>query len=173
MEIDNPLIAAAMDEHINTFETSSAGRLFDIMAAALGLRTYNTYEAECAIALENAAYDALRKGLTTYALPVTSDPAEMLYYIMKAKEKGTDVRELALGFHRMLSSWIIRECADIRDERADNNVCLSGGCFANRVLSEMCRVGLSTKGFHVYMNERIPSNDQGIAVGQAYILGLQ
>ena len=173
MEIDNPLIAAAMDEHINTFETSSAGRLFDIMAAALGLRTYNTYEAECAIALENAAYDALRKGLTTYALPVTSDPAEMLYYIMKAKEKGTDVRELALGFHRMLSSWIIRECADIRDERADSNVCLSGGCFANRVLSEMCRVGLSTKGFHVYMNERIPGNDQGIAVGQAYILGLQ
>jgi hydrogenase maturation protein HypF len=173
METDNPLIGVALDENINTFETSSAGRLFDIMAAALGLRTYNTYEAECAIALENAAYDALRKGLTTYALPVTSDPVEMLYYAVKARDKGIDVREIALGFHRMLSSWIIQCCKKIRDEKADNNVSLSGGCFANRVLSEMCRVGLATNGFHVYMNEQIPMNDQGIAVGQAYILSMQ
>ena len=173
MDIENPLIGVALDEDINTFETSSAGRLFDIMAAALGLRSYNTYEAECAIALENAAYDALRKGLTTYALPVTSDPVEMLYYAVKARDKGIDVREIALGFHRMLSSWIIRSCSKIREEKSDNNVCLSGGCFANRVLSEMCRVGLVTKGFHVYMNENVPMNDQGIAVGQAYILSLQ
>jgi len=34
-------------------------------------------------------------------------------------------------------------------------------------------VGLVTKGFHVYMNENVPMNDQGIAVGQAYILSLQ
>ena len=143
------------------------------MAAALDIRDYNTYEAECAVALENAARYALKHGLTTYALPVTGDPHELLYYIIKAKQKGMDVRELALGFHRALASWIIKECESIRDDRADNNVCLSGGCFANRVLSEMCRVGLTTKGFHVYMNERIPLNDQGIAVGQAYILALQ
>ncbi|MCR5748324.1 MAG: carbamoyltransferase HypF [Lachnospiraceae bacterium] len=173
MEIDNPLIAAAIDEHINTFETSSAGRLFDIMAAALGLRSYNTYESECATALENAAYDALRKGMTTYAMPVTSDPVEMLYYAMKAKDKGADVREIALGFHRSLSSWVIKECVAVRDEKADNNVCLSGGCFANRVLNDMCRIGLGTNGFQVYMNEKIPGNDQGIAVGQAYILSMQ
>ena len=97
----------------------------------------------------------------------------MLYYIMKAKQKGNDVRELALGFHRSLASWIIRECEAVRDDKADNNVCISGGCFANRVLSEMCRIGLTTKGFQVYMNERIPLNDQGIAAGQAYILALQ
>lgn len=172
-ETGDELVAAAIDEHINTIETSSAGRLFDIIAAALEIRSYNTYEAECAIALENAAKTALRKGLTTYALPVTGDPHEMLYYIMKAKQKGNDVRELALGFHRSLASWIIRECEAVRDDKADNNVCISGGCFANRVLSEMCRIGLTTKGFHVYMNERIPLNDQGIAAGQAYILALQ
>ncbi|MBQ9361022.1 MAG: carbamoyltransferase HypF [Lachnospiraceae bacterium] len=172
-EIDDQLVAAAIDEGINTFETSSAGRFFDITAAALGIRSYNTYEAECAIALENAARYALRHGLTTYALPVTGDPHELIYYIIKAKQKGMDVRELALGFHRSIASWIIKECEAIRDDKADNNVCLSGGCFANQVLSEMCRIGLTTKGFHVYMNERIPMNDQGIAVGQAYILALQ
>ena len=172
-DIGDEIVAAAIDEHINTIETSSAGRLFDIMAAALDIRAYNTYEAECAVALENAARYALKHGLTTYALPVTGDPHELLYYMIKAKQKGMDVRELALGFHRALASWIIKECESIRDDRADNNVCLSGGCFANRVLSEMCRVGLTTKGFHVYMNERIPLNDQGIAVGQAYILALQ
>ncbi|MBO5552295.1 MAG: carbamoyltransferase HypF [Lachnospiraceae bacterium] len=172
-EIDDVLVATAIDEKINTIETSSAGRLFDITAAALGLRTYNTYEAECAVALENAARSALKHGLTTYALPVTSDPHELIYYIIKAREKGIDVRELALGFHRSIASWIIKECEYIREDKADNNVCLSGGCFANQVLSEMCRIGLTTKGFHVYMNGRIPGNDQGIAVGQAYILALQ
>ena len=172
-ETGNPLIDTAMDEHINTFETSSAGRLFDIVSAALGFRTYNTYESECAIALENAALEALRLSLTTYAIPVTKDPRELLYYLIKAKEKGVGERELALGFHRMLSMWVIKECMEIRDEKADNNVCLSGGCFANRVLSNMCCDGLAEKGFHVYMNQRIPGNDQGIAVGQAYILALQ
>ncbi|MBQ9607148.1 MAG: carbamoyltransferase HypF [Lachnospiraceae bacterium] len=172
-EIDDMLVEAAIDEKINTFETSSAGRLFDITAAALGLRSYNTYEGECAVALENAARSALKHGLTTYALPATPDPHELLYYIIKAKQKGMDVRELALGFHRSIASWIIKECEYVRNDKADNNVCLSGGCFANRVLSEMCRIGLTTRGFHVYMNERIPGNDQGIAVGQAYILALQ
>lgn len=172
-EIDDVLISTAVDENINTYRTSSAGRLFDIMAAALELRSYNTYEAECAIALENAARYALKHGLTTYALPVTSDPHELLYYILKAKRKGMDVRELALGFHRAVASWIIRECEAVRDDKADVNVCLSGGCFANQVLSEMCRVGLTTRGFHVYMNEKIPCNDQGIAAGQAYILAQQ
>ena len=172
-EIDDVLVATAIDEKINTIETSSAGRLFDIVSAALGLRSYNTYEAECAIALENAAKSALKQGLTTYALPPTSDPHELLYHLIRARNKGIDVRELALGFHRAIASWIIRECEFIRDEKADRNVCLSGGCFANQVLSEMCRIGLTTRGFHVYMNERIPCNDQGIAVGQAYILALQ
>lgn len=172
-EIDDGLVAAAVDEHINTIETSSAGRLFDITAAALDIKSYNTYEAECALALENAAKAALKLGLTTYALPVTSDPHELIYHIIKAKRKGMDVRELSLGFHRSVASWIIRECEDVRDDKADNNVCLSGGCFANQILSEMCRIGLTTRGFHVYMNERIPGNDQGIAAGQAYILALQ
>ncbi|MCR5410863.1 MAG: carbamoyltransferase HypF [Lachnospiraceae bacterium] len=172
-ETDDPLVGLAMDERINTIETSSAGRLFDIMAAALGIRQYNSYEGECATALENAAKEALKKGLTTYALPVTGDAHELVYYIIKAKEKGIDVRELALGFHKTLASWIIKECESVRDDKADNNVCLSGGCFANVVLSDMCIRGLAGKGFHVYMNERIPCNDQGIAVGQAYILSLQ
>lgn len=172
-ETDDPLVGLAMDERINTIETSSAGRLFDIMAAALGIRQYNSYEGECATALENAAKEALKKGLTTYALPVTGDAHELVYYIIKAKEKGIDVRELALGFHKTLASWIIKECESVRDDKADNNVCLSGGCFANVVLSDMCSRGLAGKGFHVYMNERIPCNDQGIAAGQAYILSLQ
>ena len=171
--IEDELIKTAIDEHINTIETSSAGRLFDIISAALGIRDYNTYEAECAIALENAAKSALRNSLTTYALPITGDPHELIYYLIQAKHKGIDVRELALGFHRSLASWIIRECEAVRDDKADNNVCLSGGCFANQVLSDMCRIGLATKGFHVYFNEKIPMNDQGIAVGQAYILALQ
>ncbi len=172
-ETGNPLLDTALDEDINTIETSSAGRLFDIISAALGLRDYNTYESECAIALENAAHQALKKGLTTYAFPVTSDPREILYYMIKAKERGVGTGELALGFHRMLSQWVIKECVAIRDEKADNNVCLSGGCFANRILTHMCSKGLEEKGFQVYMNQRIPGNDQGIAVGQAYILALQ
>lgn len=171
--IDDQIIAAAIDEHINTFETSSAGRLFDMTAAALGLRDYNTYEAECAISLENAALAALRQGMTTYAIPVTGDPHELIYYIVKAKQKGIDVRELALGFHRSVATWIIKSCEAVRDDKSDNNVCLSGGCFANRILSDMCQEGLSAKGFHVYFNEKIPGNDQGIAVGQSYILALQ
>ena len=172
-EIDDQIVAVAVDEHINTFETSSAGRLFDITAAALGLRSYNTYEAECAISLENAARAALKQGMTTYAIPATGDPHELIYHILKAKQKGIDVRELALGFHRAIATWIIKNCEAVRDDKSDNNVCLSGGCFANRILTDMCREGLTAGGFQVYMNERIPGNDQGIAVGQAYILAQQ
>ena len=111
--------------------------------------------------------------MTTYAIPATGDPHELIYHILKAKQKGIDVRELALGFHRAIATWIIKNCEAVRDDKSDNNVCLSGGCFANRILTDMCHEGLTGGGFQVYMNERIPGNDQGIAVGQAYILALQ
>ena len=59
-------------------------------------------------------------------------------------------------------------CRIIRDEHKENNVCLSGGVFANRILLEKAVGALSEDGFSVYTNEFVPAGDAGISLGQAY-----
>ena len=50
------------------------------------------------------------------------------------------------------------------------NIVISGGVFMNRILTELCIDKLRKKGYNVYINRQVPTNDGGIALGQAYIM---
>ena len=73
--------------------------------------------------------------------------------------------ELAYIFHELLSDWIRNEA-----KKAGRccHVILSGGCFANRLLTELSIKKLEAEGFLVYTNEKVPPGDDGIALGQIY-----
>ena len=162
------LLKAAMDQGINTYLTTSMGRLFDAVAAVLGIRMYNTYEGECAIALENAASAAS----VPAELPVTDNVHEIISEVLEMKRRGVDVREIARGFHECIAAFTVEKCMAIRDNTAERTVVLSGGVFANRLLLNQTVSALEQKDFAVYINSRLPMNDGGIAAGQAYLLNL-
>jgi hydrogenase maturation protein HypF len=138
-------IFSALESDVNTVESSSMGRLFDAVAALLGIHEVNRYEGECAIMLENAAARAL-------FAPCMSERDD-----------------LALKFHNDVAAMILGVCVRIRKRTGVSTVALSGGVFQNRILTDETLRILRGIGFSVYCNSAVPPNDGGVSLGQAYI----
>lgn len=174
-----PLISAALEQKINTAESSSMGRLFDAVSALLRIRERNSYEGECAIALENAAQGEKERNGVGYPLhirvvpqedgPLLLDQPELIAQILRASEQGVSAGSIALGFHEAICDAAAEVCRRIREETGENRVALSGGVFANLLLLEGCLDRLKKNGFEVFLNSAVPSNDGGLCLGQAWI----
>ena len=172
----NPLIKAALSNNINTFETSSTGRLFDCICALLEIKKENSYEGECAILLEKTARrgENLNKPVFSFKIDesegmIVADQIQLFNDVKDAYESGRYEKEaVAYAFHLALSEAIAIICHIIRDKNSENNVCLSGGVFANRILLKKTVSALKEDGFLVYINEFVPAGDAGISLGQAY-----
>ncbi|MCM1113971.1 MAG: carbamoyltransferase HypF [Clostridium sp.] len=160
----NNIIDKAIENNINTVLSSSMGRLFDAVCALLDIKHYNSFEGECAQALEAEA----KKADKAYKLTTSLNPKEILTEIKNALPHCS-TSELALGFHLMLSSLIV----DIAKKHNIKQIALSGGVFHNRIILTNAIKGLEENGFCVYTNEKVPCGDGGIALGQAYIASLE
>lgn len=164
IDIHDKLIKAALDASINTIYSSSMGRLFDAVSARLEICDYNSYEGKCAVLLEMAAGKACKPYPLT--LPLSGNEWDTSALIRQIAEAEGDINEIALGFHHAIANAVAEAC-----EKTDiKNIALSGGVFMNRILTELCIDKLRKKGYNVYINRQVPTNDGGIALGQAYIL---
>lgn len=162
------LVTSALHNHINTVKSSSMGRLFDAVSADLGFCSYNNYEGECAIALENAAAEC--DDLPCHLEFLINDRNEISSKkiwrdIETALNNDADVNRLALGFHYAIAEMIVAVCKKINIHQ----VALTGGVFQNKILLELSVSLLEKEGFKVYFNRAVPPNDGGIALGQAYL----
>ena len=154
---------------VNTPLTSSIGRLFDAVAALLGLRFASTYEGQAAMRLEREARAGSDRG-TAYAFTLRDwsggwelDGESLLVQIAADMEQGRPLSEIAWQFHHALALSIAAVAAKVEERR----VVLTGGCFQNRLLTEMSIALLNDQGHEVYWHWRVPPNDGGLALGQA------
>ena len=88
----------------------------------------------------------------------------MIRTILRDRERGMPVAAIARGFHDALVAGIV----DVAQRVGEERVVLSGGCFQNRYLTEQAVHSLRAAGFRPYWHQRVPPNDGGIALGQAY-----
>ena len=149
--------------------TTSAGRLFDAIAALCGLRTQVTYEGQAAIELE-AACDPAERG--SYELPVDGgvlDARPLVLTAARDVEHGVPAGVVAARFHHGLADATAVACARAASDLGIGTAVLSGGVFQNRRLLERTARGLRAAGLRVLVPERLPANDGGIAYGQAAI----
>lgn len=154
---------------LNSPLTSSAGRLFDAVAAILGLRDTVTYEAQAAIELEQVA-DLHERG--TYALAVDGeriDAGALVRAVVADLLAGVGVPAIAARFHRALADVVTRVCLRLREEHALSTVALSGGVFQNSLLLAHTLDGLDREGFTVLTHRQVPCHDGGISLGQAAV----
>ena len=190
------MVRKALKFGINVQQSSSMGRLFDAVSALLGVREFNSYEGECAIALENAAWKERKRreerpenGGRERELPLElpfpiREEGEMLIadrrtlveaLLRELSEEGEcgikpeRAQALALAFHEALARMVLAMCRRLRERTGIRQIALSGGVFANVLLQERCRALLEADGFSVYVNEQVPGNDGGICLGQAWI----
>jgi hydrogenase maturation protein HypF len=141
--------------------TTSAGRLFDAVASALGVCQESTYEGEAAARLE-----AIAEPWPVPGIDVELEGSRGLFAELVARRRvGQPVGRLAAVFHASLAGAVVRACRRV----GLRQVALSGGCFQNRLLLEACFDGLRAAGFEPYANERVPANDGGLSLGQALV----
>ncbi|MDX6685812.1 MAG: hydrogenase maturation protein HypF [Baekduia sp.] len=141
--------------------TSSAGRLFDAVAALCGIRAEVNYEGQAAIELEAAA-DPAETG--AYPMPGL-DAREAILALLGDLGAGVAVPVVAARFHNGLAAATADACAG---SGADLAV-LSGGVFQNRLLLERTTRELEERGLRVLTPRLLPPNDGGISYGQAAV----
>jgi len=160
----------------NTPLTSSAGRLFDAVAALLGVRDETTYEGQAAIELEQLARSGdssrgpvLRLDLTEQDGRIVIDPEPLFSKLVEAVLDGVPGADLAAGFHAALAGAAACACARVRDEGGPAVVVLCGGVFQNRILTRLTALALQAAGLDPVLPGTIPVNDGGLALGQVLV----
>lgn len=167
------VVDTMLRQRLNTIPTSSAGRLFDAVAALIGLHTKVSYEGQAAVALETIAADVA--SVDPYDFTLTTDSTIQLDFRPTIRALVDDIfREepqplMAARFHATLIAAITLACQRIHHATGITQVCLSGGCFQNLLLLRGTRDKLRAAGLDVFFPHLLPANDGGIAVGQAAI----
>ncbi|HKN39712.1 MAG TPA: carbamoyltransferase HypF [Acidimicrobiia bacterium] len=163
--------------------TSSAGRLFDAVAALLGVRDAVSYEGQAAIELEQLAdpgeRDAYRLDIERSEVGAGTDAggalrllgAGLVRAVVADQAAGTPTPLIAARFHNGLAAGVSAVCHRLRAERGLDTVALSGGVFQNLLLLQRCVGALEQGGFRVLLHGRVPPNDGGISLGQAAVAG--
>jgi hydrogenase maturation protein HypF len=150
--------------------TTSAGRLFDAVAALCGLRATVTYEGQAAAELE-AVCDPHERG--AYPLPVAGgavlDARETILAVARDAAAGVPAPVVSARFHRALADATARACVEVAARRTTGLVVLSGGVFQNVQLLAGASARLEAAGLRVLVPERLPPNDGGISFGQAAV----
>jgi hydrogenase maturation protein HypF len=164
-----PAIVAMGRRSVNAPPTSSAGRLFDAVAALLDIRDDVNYEGQAAIELEQRADPGETVAYAAAVRAGTIHSADLIRSVVEDLHAGTPASVIAARFHNGLVAATARMCTDIRSTSGLTTVALSGGVFQNTPLTERLTDALERAGFRVLTHERVPPNDGGISLGQAAI----
>ena len=144
---------------VNVVRTSSAGRLFDAVAALLGTCLKMSHEGQAAMRLESLAGAAPAE---PYPFGWRGDELDWAPAVAEILRGGAPPATAAARFHETLAAMMAAAAA--REGLRD--VCLSGGCFQNRRLLAGAARRLAAAGFRVWRHRDVPPNDAGIAFGQ-------
>jgi hydrogenase maturation protein HypF len=167
-----PQITAIARAGVNAPRTSSAGRLFDAVAAIAGIRDTINYEGQAAIELEQRA-DPGERG--AYPAALTTTPpyrlrcADLIRAVADDVRTGVPIETVSSRFHNGLATAVADMCDRLREDTAVSTVALSGGVFQNTLLLTALTTRLAARGFTVLTHHRVPTNDGGISLGQAAV----
>ena len=167
-----PTVLALGRRGVNSPLTSSAGRLFDAVAALLGLRDVINYEGQAAVELEQLArtgrHDPYRAAITD-GRPFTVAGPDLVRAATGDLLAGVPREIISARFHQGVATMIGEACTLLRERSGLGTVALSGGVFQNLLLLGNVVDLLEGMGFRVLTHSRVPPNDGGISLGQAVV----
>ncbi len=154
--------------------TSSVGRLIDAVAFLTGLKDWNTFSGEAAIALESAVKKDFLKD--PYSIRIIQkdgkyiiDPDIMIAEIADSMERKRDISEISSRFIFTLSDIAVNMIKVMREEYGLSEVLLSGGVFLNAYIPALIRERLECADLKVHTHRQLSPSDNGISAGQAYL----
>jgi len=184
---DLPLMQALSAKPLNTLEqmiqrglnaplTSSCGRLFDAVAAAVGICADRvSYEGQAAIELESCITESALQQATPYTFTLQQhdllqiNPASMWRELLNDLQQGVPSAYISASFHQGLAQAIVDSVLRISQQSGIHTVALSGGVFQNQTMFRLCLALLQQQQLQVLFHQQLPANDGGISFGQAVI----
>jgi hydrogenase maturation protein HypF len=167
--IERATLRKQIESNLNTFPTSSMGRLFDAVASICAVRQSVNYEGQAAIEFEALA-DGAEQGVYPFEVEGGTIRLSVLMHAVIADVRSDVPTPLiSARFHNGLAQLVLEVCEKIRRERALREVALSGGVFQNVTLLKKTVEQLRGADFTVYTHRLVPPNDGGLALGQAVI----
>jgi len=173
------VLGRMLNRGLNCPVTTSMGRLFDAVAAIVGLHPSVTFEGEAAMALEWLADPAERGAYPVDSLsgaapagarpPIVLDWEPLLEAVLEDVQRGVPRERISARFHNGLVRAAVAVAGAVGEER----VALSGGCFQNRLLTERLAVALEQAGHIVLQHALVPPNDGGVSLGQIVVAAAQ
>ncbi len=183
---ERQLLAGMLRRRVNAPTTTSAGRLFDAVAALIGLHQQTTFEGQAAIALEQVAasssltastastdeaypFDLLQQQPDGGPGVLVFDWRPLVAALLQDLRRGEEQGIMAGRFHQSLIAAIVAVARRVNVSA----VALTGGCFQNRLLTEQAAQRLREAGFTVLLHHQVPPNDGGISLGQVVVAAAQ
>lgn len=161
-------VMQAIDKKINTPMTSSAGRLFDAIAAMTNLCTYSDFHAEAPMRLESVIEKNVA-GEYDFSIRDVISFRETIRGVVADIRDNLPVPHIAARFHNTIISAIFAAVSELADKTGKRKVVLSGGTFQNRYILERVEKQLATTGLKIFSPHQVPVNDGGVALGQLVI----
>jgi hydrogenase maturation protein HypF len=181
---DTPEVALAavhrqIERRFNSPLTSSAGRLFDAVAALCGVRRRVSFEGQAAIELEGLATGVDASGSYSFAIDnspegcLIVDTRPIIAEVDADIRRGREADQVARRFHATVTEVIVEVCLRLAEQTGLEAVVLSGGVFLNALLTEESSARLANAGLRVYRHRRVPPGDGGICLGQVAIAAVR
>ncbi|WP_329450336.1 carbamoyltransferase HypF [Streptomyces sp. NBC_01724] len=177
---ERQVLLRQLERNLNCVPTSSMGRLFDAVSSLAGVCHRAGYEAQAAVELEAAAVGAaadpgpgygfaLRPADSVDGQPLVMDPSPVLAAVVDDVRAGAAPALVAARFHAAVADVVLQVCVAAREQYGLQEVALTGGVFANTLLSSRCARTLNENGFTVLRHREVPPNDGGLALGQLMV----
>jgi hydrogenase maturation protein HypF len=169
------LVLTMMNTGLNSPITSSCGRLFDGVAAVIGLRNQVNYEGQAAVEFEQTIENRVDG---VYEFEVRDEQnllifnwSKMIRQLVEDIKNNIPISIISCKFHDGLSDGLLNWAIKAQKQTDIKEIVLSGGVFMNHYLLTRLQKTLEKKGFIVYTHSVVPCNDGGISLGQAVIAG--
>lgn len=163
------LLEQTIERGLNAPLSSSMGRLFDVVAALLGVSQICAFEGQAADRLMQLA-EGRGSEVGCYSYTISAEGAlidwrPMLHELVVERQRGTNAEVVARRFHETL----VRLGVELAVRHSNGTVALAGGCFQNRLLLGRLLDELRSRGIVPLTSWTVPVNDGGLAVGQAWV----
>lgn len=166
---ERTILRSQINQHINTPQTTSMGRLFDAVSALIGIRQNASYEGQAAIELENCCDP---NEISYYEIPFEKEDIlikPLLDQVCTDLYQRVPVSTISARFHSGIAHCAAEMCKQIRSETSLSTVAFSGGVWQNTTLLRKTLDSLRQEEFTPLTHRQVPTNDGGICLGQVMV----